>query len=68
MAKTSKVLEVMIHDTRYLVIKDNRTPSNPYKVSIKWWDGGWHRKQVTSYADLESVFHFLLRACQTEEA
>ena len=64
MKKTSKVLEVMIHDTRYLVIKDSRTPYDPYKLKTKWWDGGWHVKQFNSYSNLESVLLYLAHIAQ----
>lgn len=65
MKQTEKIMEVMIDQTRWLVIKDNRETSNPYKVYHKWWDGGWHRKKVTEYADLRSVFYTLMRASDT---
>lgn len=65
MKNTMKIMEVMIKDYRYLVVKDNRSKSNPYKVYRKWWDGGWHRKKITEYADLESVFYTMQSACRT---
>lgn len=65
MSKTSKVMEVLIGQTRWMVIKDNSQTANPYKVYHKWWDGGWHRKKITEYADLTSVFYTLMRASDT---
>lgn len=67
MAKTSKVMEVTIKETRYLVIKDNTAVRNPYKVFRKWYDTGWHRSKVTEYEDLESVLRTLTTACQTRD-
>lgn len=63
--KTEKILEVVIKDTRWLVIKENKYPANPYRMYEKWWDGGWHRKRVTEYADLKSVFRLLEFATTT---
>lgn len=64
MAKTQKIMEITIVRTRYLVIKDNESKYNPYKVYRKsWYDGSWHRKKVTEYADIESVLWFLQKAC-----
>ena len=73
MAKTTKVMEVTIKNTTYVVIKDNTARYNPYKVYRKWYGtnrfGGcsYHRTKVTEYANLESVFHFMEDACKTPD-
>ena len=63
MAKTQKIMEITIVRTRYLVIKDNESKYNPYKVYRKWWDQGDHRQKVTEFADIESVLRLLTYAC-----
>lgn len=71
MSKTKKVMEVTIKDTTYVVIKDNTARYNPYKVYRKWYGetrSGYgmssHRTKVTEYADLGSVFYFMVDACK----
>lgn len=74
MAKTTKVMEVTIKNTTYLVIKDNTARFNPYKVYRKWYGTSrcgygctWHRAKVTEYADIESVFHLMTDVCRTPD-
>lgn len=74
MAKTEKVMEILIKETRYLVIKDSTARFNPYKIYIKYWGlcrsgygCDWHRKKVTEFEDLESVLRTLTDACRTRD-
>lgn len=32
---------------------------NPYRLYRKWWNNGWHRKQVARYANFASVLFWL---------
>lgn len=57
---TKKIMEMSDKHT-YVVIKDDSAKFNPYKVYNKWYDGGWHRKKLTEYGDLQSVLWYLLQ-------
>ena len=74
MAERAKVMEVMIKETRYMVIKDNTGKSSPYEIYIKYWGlcrsghgYSWHQTKVTEYEDLESVLRTLTEACRTRD-
>ena len=74
MAEREKVMEVMIKETRYMVINDKTNKFNPYEIYIKYWGlcrsghgYSWHQKKVIEYADLESVLRTLVEACRTRD-
>lgn len=48
-----KVGEVMDSGLRFQVMRvDDET--NPYRVYMKWYSDGWHRKQIAKYSDMVS--------------
>lgn len=50
-----KVLEINEGQIHLECIKDCDTTRNPFRLYRKWWDGGWHRKQIVRYGNFESV-------------
>lgn len=54
MAKTRKIMEINDGGVHLVCIKyiGQRNPFRLYRV---WWDYGWHRKEITRYADLKSI-------------
>lgn len=53
--RTKKVLELNDNGIIIECVKDYTQAYNPYRVYRKWWDGGWHRKQMERYSNIESV-------------
>lgn len=62
-----KVME--INEGRYIIecIKDDSVKFNPYRVYQKWYNAGWHRKQIEKYANFESVIYFLVDFMHTHD-
>lgn len=59
--KTRKVMDIMLHGKRYICIKDLTAKCNPYKLYEAFWNGGWHRKKITEYEDMDSILCHLLQ-------
>lgn len=59
--KTRKVMELQYNGAWYICILDMTTQHNPYKLYRKWWDGGWHRRKIVEYGDMDSVLFHLLQ-------
>jgi len=53
--KTRKVLSINENGIHLECIKDNAEKYNPFKLYRVWWDGGWHRKLIDKFADIQSV-------------
>ena len=59
--KTRKVMELQYNGAWYICILDTTTQRKTYKLYRKWWDGGWHRKKIVEYGDMDSVLFHLLQ-------
>lgn len=60
--KTRKVMEIDFNGSYYFCIYDeSQRGGNPYTLFLKWWDQGWHRKKIVSYADMDSILFHLLQ-------
>lgn len=53
--KTRKVLSINENGLHLECIKHEADKINPYRLYKVWWDGGWHRKELTRYAQLKDV-------------
>ena len=53
-----KVLSINEGGQHIECIKDD-SQTNPYRVIVKWYDGGWHRRTVVKYGNFESVICYL---------
>ena len=61
MAKTHKVMDLQMDGNTYICVKDSTAKHNPYKLYRKWWDGGWHKKKIVEYCDMDSILFHLLQ-------
>lgn len=53
--KTRKVISINENGLHVECIKHEADKINPYRLYKVWWDGGWHRKELTRYAGLKDV-------------
>ena len=53
--KTKKVLDINVEGVNFVCIFAVHTNHNPYMLFIRWYDGGWHRKQLARYQNFVSV-------------
>ena len=53
--KTRKVLSINENGQHLECIKNNCDTINPYRLYKVWWDGGWHRKLIDKFDDIQSV-------------
>ena len=58
---TRKVMDIILEDgTNIVCIKDDKQKYNPFRVYLKFYaNGGWHRRKLTNYGDINSVVYFL---------
>ena len=54
-----KVLEIHEGNIYLECIKDDAAKTNPFRLYRKWWDGGWHRKQIEKYGNFESIIYHI---------
>ena len=59
MQKTRKVAEVCERGVRLIMIHDQKDKYNHYKVYRKWWDTGWHKKQLSKWGDFLSAWQYM---------
>ena len=59
--KTMQVLNICDRGKHYVCIRRLDTNLNPYKLYIKWFDTGWHKKKIVEYQDFESILWHLLQ-------
>lgn len=57
--KTRKVAEICEKGVRLVMIHDEKDKYNPYKVYRKYWEGGWHKKQLSKWGDFLSAWQFM---------
>ena len=57
--KTRKIAEVCEKGVRLVMIHDEKDKCNPYKVYRKYWNGGWHKKQLSKWADFLSAWQYM---------
>lgn len=53
-----KILECN-YDGFHITVEFHEGKTNPYGIYRKWWDMGWHKKQLTKYADFKSCLCFV---------
>lgn len=46
-------------DKLFEVFYDDKTAVNPYRVYEKYWNSGWHRKQLVRYGNLSSCMAYM---------
>ena len=54
-----KIGEITTATTRYIIKVDENDNYNQYKVYQKWYDCGWHTKQVEKYGNLYSCLLYI---------
>ena len=57
--KTRKIAEICEKGVRLVMIHDEKDKYNPYKVYRKWWETGWHKKQLSKWGDFLSAWQFM---------
>lgn len=57
--KTRKIAEVCEKGVRLVMMHDEKDKCNPYKIYRKWWNQGWHKKQLNKYGDFLSAWQFM---------
>ena len=53
--KTHKAFEMSVDGYRIVCVVHYDQKVNPYHLYLKWYDGGFHVKQVARYCNLVSV-------------
>lgn len=53
-----KILECNYDGCR-ITVEFHEGKTNPYRIYRKWWDMGWHRKQIEKYGDFNSCLCFV---------
>ena len=54
-----QIMKLMYAGKTYIVNYDCKS-INAYKVYVKYYDDGWHRRKLNEFGDLLSVFCLLL--------
>lgn len=57
--KTRKIAEICEKGVRLVMIHDEKDKCNPYKVYRKYWNSGWHKKQLSKWGDFLSAWQFM---------
>ena len=57
--KTRKVAEICEKGVRLIMICDEKDMCNPYKVYRKWWETGWHKKQLGKWGNFLSAWQYM---------
>ena len=56
--KQRKVMDVMHRGQNLICIKTD-DKLNPYRVYLRWYEQGSHRRELVRYATMESVLYFV---------
>lgn len=55
-----KVMDILVEDRNYICILDRAEKhGNVYRLYERWYDNGWHRKQLIAYANFISVIEHI---------
>lgn len=57
---TKQVMTISDNGRHFVCTKEDGV-TNPYRLYQKWFDIGWHRKQIARYADFQSVMWYLIQ-------
>ena len=57
--KTRKVLDINVEGKHFICIFFENVKVNPYHLYEKWYDNGWHKKQIEAYGNFVSVLDHL---------
>ena len=61
MATTLKVMSLLNYNGKRYECIYNYGKTNPFKLYVKWYENGWHRKKVAEYANIDSILFYLLQ-------